>query len=1849
MIGKRKMKTINALLIMCVTFLGSAFIVSTKNDNSVNGVAATQNSAEKVFEMDGAAIRLSNPTGLRFAAVVDPETVEEVEQDENKTFGGLIVPYSYFDTYGVSKSGDYLSNFLAKDLTLAYKEDLEVTKKADEDGNYSVDYSIVNLHNYNLNRDFFGILYIKTVDGDTTTYEYAEAEPVSLQSKTVRSVAYVASAAYNEESKYSDTQLTILENFILKSAYMESQDNANISDDVVNNAVANMTMDSYFSDISLNGAAEVGLDLSTRSYEASLTNLDLYSNPNILYSTSDKEVASVSEDGVVTPWSAGTATISTKILGKTFTYQVTVNDDLDFVENGESTYRIVLPIDYTEVEKIAADELNYFMEEATGATFDIVYDDDVTYTENGRYIYIGAVEQLQAAGITLPSSLGAQGYKVQQKGKSIFIAGYNAKGNGAAFGVYSLLEDLVGFDYFAYDEMTLDTKSNIVLSDYAISTEQAPAIQNANTQSIYAVDVKAQLRLGFVGLKDVFYLGDVSPYHNSFIYLSKDKYQASHPNWYSTDGKQICYTARGNTTEYNAMVNTAYAGMKNTYQKAKAAGYETVNLSFTMEDNQSVCDCTACVNARNTYKSDSGAMVKFCNDLSNKFAADGITDVNIYFFAYFGYEQAPSGITCNANVGPIYCNMSASNYSSVNPNSGAYSSTNSFVSERINAWKDISNHVAVWEYSAYWANFMLPAQIFRAMEDDYNYYAQLDLDYFFDQGKSDSNGLYGTYFSAYAFWKKSKLVWGEEHTAEEFFNQYYRDAASDMLGLYNATTQFLTSFYVEGKENYPLATLNNWKGYISAAESSIAGYRASDEALYTKLYNRIGAESAFVDYLLLKYYGDTFTMSEYESLLDRFYAECENGGITQWNLSKNDVHTALTNTINATVADVVSIINTIDESEELAQTLQKISAARKMYDSLAETQQSQVTNYATLTSFEEVYGAYLCVLDYTEFNGTQPFAKDSLNYLAQYNLGLYNDADYGIVMSANVYNTRNEHFAIRYSSPAIDASKYEMVQFYVYNGGVKDTYLFYSMQSGFVQNYALLKAGQWNLITVPTQDFVTGKYFGVLKCEAVQYKFSAIFAKSDSSMVEAVENLISAIPTTIDENSVDAILAARAAYDKLTANLQANVSNYEKLTNAEAEIKAIGKEDETAKAFNQSLVAFNEGFEGITFASLKTVTASISAIETSYASLTDFQKMGVDEDAYEEYLALKNSFKVIDDMSGLDIASRFNLNAGSNGINNGETAPGVAATLNDATYGPCATIGKNSAGLEISYAATAGLDLSGYNYVLFAVKNNLGVTIDIQNRVSGAVLVDDLASGTFGIVKMTVNEFLNSGIAMWVNNQGSVWISSIIAVNMDDSYDELMAEYNALMEEILTGEVTAETAAKVDEAKAIYNQLPEINKLLTKDVALLVEIEEVLAVANLIDEIGVEDVSEEWVKRVSDAREAFNGLSSEKQAKVYNKQVLFDAEELINSTVNAPEIHEAIEAIQNFLDGFSGFTMEKRVTLQAQIASVESVLANVSTFQLSYVTNYEEYLAAKNSFKVIDDMTGTDIASRFNLNSGANGINNGETAPGVAATLNDATYGPCATIGKNSAGLEISYAATAGLDLSGYNYVLIAVKNNLGVSITVKDRKTGAAISSEIASGTFGIVKMTVDQFLNSGMALWVANQGSVWLSAIVAVNLDVTSEIDAELAKFISEFPAEITLTNYREAQTKIDAMEETLSTLTEDQKATLTNYEEYLAAKNSFMVIDDMTGTDIASRFTFHSGSNGINNGETAPGVAATLNDATYGPCATIGKNSAGLEFSYAATEGLDLSGYNYVLIAVKNNLGVSITVKDRKTGAA
>ncbi|MBO5736239.1 MAG: hypothetical protein J6S04_00375, partial [Clostridia bacterium] len=498
---------------------------------------------------------------------------------------------------------------------------------------------------------------------------------------------------------------------------------------------------------------------------------------------------------------------------------------------------------------------------------------------------------------------------------------------------------------------------------------------------------------------------------------------------------------------------------------------------------------------------------------------------------------------------------------------------------------------------------------------------------------------------------------------------------------------------------------------------------------------------------------------------------------------------------------------------------------------------------------------------------------------------------------------------------------------------------------------------------------------------------SVLIAAEEKYQALLVEEKIANIGSvSATEECLQTIFDARSAYDALSDKQKAMVSNYETLTAAETAIRTMATPDATAQAVIDSIQLFLNDFSGVSPKNFVSVQAQIKAIDESVQGLTAMQQYSLTN--YEEYLAAKNSFKVIDDLKGTDIASRFKYSDSCTGINNGETAPNVADVLNDPVYGPVATIGKSNGGLDLKYIATDGLSLDGYTHVIFAMRNKMSVSISIRNSTTGEYYANNVAVDEWVIVAMTTKEFMENGVSVWVSGSGSIWISPIIAVTMDNSYDEAVVEYNALVEEILTGEVTAETATKIDEAKAIYNQLPETGKLWAKDISVLANVENVLQVIIAIDAIGEVQATIEFIEKVQAARTAYDVLSDDQKAMVSNYETLTAAETAIRAMTEPDATAQAvIEEIQAFLNSFSGVTPQNFVSVQAQIKAIDESVQGLTAMQQYSLTNYEEYLAAKNSFKVIDDMSGLDIASRFNLNSGSNGINNGETAPGVAATL----------------------------------------------------------------------------------------------------------------------------------------------------------------------------------------------------------------------------------------------------------------------
>ncbi len=126
--------------------------------------------------------------------------------------------------------------------------------------------------------------------------------------------------------------------------------------------------------------------------------------------------------------------------------------DIELFTNGAVQGVIVLPEKPLEAERYAAQELQYHLEKATGATFAICPENEVPQAKHR--IYIGNTKAAGAAGIDV-SVLAPSGYVVRTAGNDLYLAGrdrfrlkvgayWGADWQGSLFAVYDFLENELG-------------------------------------------------------------------------------------------------------------------------------------------------------------------------------------------------------------------------------------------------------------------------------------------------------------------------------------------------------------------------------------------------------------------------------------------------------------------------------------------------------------------------------------------------------------------------------------------------------------------------------------------------------------------------------------------------------------------------------------------------------------------------------------------------------------------------------------------------------------------------------------------------------------------------------------------------------------------------------------------------------------------------------------------------------------------------------------------------------------------------------------------------------------------------------------------------------------------------------------------------------------------------------------------------------------------------------------------------------------------------------------------------------------------------------------------------------------
>lgn len=586
----------------------------------------------------------------------------------------------------------------------------------------------------------------------------------------------------------------------------------------------------------------------------------------------------------------------TKETGKNEKPAYTVVDGKEFINDGKTEYKVLLPENSSTIETYASGEFQTFFYEATGIAIDIV-NEQAGEALTGKYVSIGNTTLYENAGIAFDDTDNLQAFKLRTVNDNYIIAGNGDY--GTLWGVYEILTQLFDYEFFSADTY----KINRAVEDlplYNFDMDDQPDIEirvGGNGQTYFNSTVGRRLR--FVqGGKDVFIQSQWR--HNSFGFFGGDA-DSIDPRFLGNTKKQLCYTAYGDSEAYQEMVEIATNKILE-YMEKETNKAKTDIMIGVQDHPKTVCECSTCLDAKEKYGSNSGAVVVFINNvhrlLTKRLNDMGISEVpNISFFAYCDYELAPvkrdeagnfvptaPEVKCDPGVNVMIAPINA------NWQVPLDDPKNVATYENIQKWSAISDEILMWSYHNDYYHYFIPFDCFNNIKANYNIFKQFNVRFLFDQGKHDS---LGSGFITFREYLESKIAWDTNADlntlTNEFFAEYFGDASDVMLEFYNSLRMVMAyNSLTAGAGSYGVMALKNywsesniikWLDYIDQAYKVIEPLKEKSYEKYDRLYRHILQESLAVRYLYIKFYVDS-TSKSCKELQKEFILDCEKVGIT---------------------------------------------------------------------------------------------------------------------------------------------------------------------------------------------------------------------------------------------------------------------------------------------------------------------------------------------------------------------------------------------------------------------------------------------------------------------------------------------------------------------------------------------------------------------------------------------------------------------------------------------------------------------------------------------------------------------------------------------------------------------------------------------------------------------------------------------------------------------------------------------------------------------------------------------------------------------------------------------------------
>ena len=465
-------------------------------------------------------------------------------------------------------------------------------------------------------------------------------------------------------------------------------------------------------------------------------------------------------------------------------------------KNGKSNYRIVLDRQASPSEKKAAEELQMYIKQISGAQLPIT--DDAT--SKGRRIFVGfgsAVADI--TGAQKPKA-DDEGFTYRTVGKDLLI--YGGAQRGSMYGVFSFLEYELGVKWLTPKCTVVPSMQKYALPRLDRSEKPALALRYdghfaVEREPVWSAHNKENMKWNPTQND----YGNIEAYWNAHTMgqlLPSGEFFEKHPEYFSLrDGKripngQLCLS----NPEVLEICKTRLADVMR-----KNPLFRIYSLS--QNDNFSFCQCQKCTAIAEQYGGQSGLMIWFVNQVADA-VRDEFPDKFVGTFAYQYTRQPPKGIVPRNNVVIRLCSIECC---FAHPLTAGCPQNQAFMND-MERWAEIAPHLFIWDYIVDYAQYIAPWPNFQVLGPNIEAFRKNKAIGIYEEAQYQSNGAE---FEEMKAWVTTKLLWNPlqntDSLVQVFIDGYYGKAAPMVMDYYRLCQSLVKPdlhFGIYIRENHPI-------------------------------------------------------------------------------------------------------------------------------------------------------------------------------------------------------------------------------------------------------------------------------------------------------------------------------------------------------------------------------------------------------------------------------------------------------------------------------------------------------------------------------------------------------------------------------------------------------------------------------------------------------------------------------------------------------------------------------------------------------------------------------------------------------------------------------------------------------------------------------------------------------------------------------------------------------------------------------------------------------------------------------------------------------------------------------------